>query len=55
MIKESRIIGRAMEDVGMILNLHGEIPPADGSDICGLMPKKVFNNGITLLKDSNVY
>jgi dihydroorotase len=31
-----------MEEVGMILNLHGEIPPADGSDICVLNAKKKF-------------
>jgi dihydroorotase len=32
----------AMEEVGMILNLHGEIPPVDGSDICVLNAEEKF-------------
>ena len=35
-------IFEVMQEVGMILNLHGEIPPVDGSDICVLNAEERF-------------
>lgn len=33
---------QTMQDEGMILNLHGEIPPAEGSDVCVLNAEELF-------------